>query len=77
MTGGGTNWLESLRGQHVEVVGGVRHRCLDEMCMMLEAGGISHHLNDALIYSVSDEEPEMVFEPLPIDLEEREPMLFP
>jgi hypothetical protein len=75
--GGVTNWLESLRGQHVEVIGGFRHRCLDEMCMMLEAGGISHHLNEALIYSVSDEEPEMVFEPLPIDLEEREPMLFP
>jgi hypothetical protein len=74
--GGVTAWLESLHGQHVEVIGGFRHRCLDEMCMMLEAGGISHHLNETLIYSVPEEEQDISGNPLLADSEEREPMLF-
>jgi hypothetical protein len=50
--GGMVPWLESLRGKDIEVVGGFRHRCLDEICMMLEAGGISYRLNDSIIYSL-------------------------
>jgi hypothetical protein len=38
--GGVLPWIESLRGEVVEVSGGFRHRCLDEICMLLEAGGI-------------------------------------
>ena len=74
--GGVTVWLDSLQGQHVEVIGGFRHRCLDEMCMMLEAGGISHHLNEALIYSVPEKEPDEAGGPLLADSKESEPMLF-
>ena len=53
--GGVLPWLKSLRREEVEIIGGFRHRCLDEMCMLLEAGGISHWLNDAMIYSVPEE----------------------
>jgi len=54
--GGVLPWLESLRGEDVEVCGGFRHRCLDEMCMMLEAGGIPYRLNEPLIYSLPIED---------------------
>ena len=74
--GGVVAWLESLHGRHVEVIGGFRHRCLDEMCMMLEAGGISHDLNEALIYSVPEEEQGVTSDLLLTDSKEREPMLF-
>ena len=50
--GGIPSWLHSLVGQQVEVCGGFKHRCLDEMCMILEAGGISYSLNESLIYSL-------------------------
>jgi hypothetical protein len=56
--GGVHSWLESLRaekGKPVEVTGGFRHRCLDEMCLLLEAGDIPYRLNESLIYGlVSD-----------------------
>lgn len=78
--GGVLPWIESLgakRGEVVEVIGGFRHRCLDEMCMLMEAGGISYHLNEALIYSLPEEQmsagPELVaWEPS----EEEAPLLF-
>lgn len=54
--GGITGWLDSLRMNAVEVTGGFRHRCLDEMCMMMEAGGIAHSLNERLVYSLPVEE---------------------
>lgn len=56
--GGVLPWLESLRtkGETVEVVGGFRHRCLDEMCMLMEAGGITYRLKEELIYSLPDEQ---------------------
>lgn len=75
--GGITPWLESLRGLDVEVIGGFRHRCLDEMCMMLEAGGISHRLNDSLVYSVPDEESGEGLPDIWEDRREMEQLLFP
>jgi hypothetical protein len=56
--GGILPWIESLRAKNevVEVIGGFRHRCLDEMCMLMEAGGISYRLNEALIYSLPEEQ---------------------
>lgn len=57
--GGVLPWIESLaakKGEVVEVIGGFRHRCLDEMCMLMEAGGISYRLNEALIYSLPEEQ---------------------
>ena len=53
--GGVLPWLKSIRREEVEMVGGFRHRCFDEMCMLLEAGGISYSLNEAMIYSVAEE----------------------
>lgn len=62
--GGVIPWIESLRsslsknkGEIVEVSGGFRHRCLDEMCLLLEAGEIPYTLNEAIVYSLQDEEP--------------------
>lgn len=56
--GGIVPWLKSLQGKVVEVSGGFRHRCLDEICMMLEASGISYHLNESIIYSLPEEAAE-------------------
>ena len=74
--GGMIPWLESLKGslkgEVVEVTGGFRHRCLDELCMMLEAGGILYFLNDPLIYSL----PEESLEPVERVCEVRAPLLF-
>ena len=53
--GGVLPWIDSLRGQTVEVSGGFRHRCLDEMCMLLDAGGIPYRLIESIIYSVPEE----------------------
>jgi len=63
--GGVIPWIESLRAKNevVEVIGGFRHRCLDEMCMLMEAGGISYHLNEALIYSLPEEQTLTGLEP--------------
>jgi hypothetical protein len=58
--GGVSSWIDSLRGHEVEVCGGFKERCLDEICMMMEAGGISYHLNEALIFSLPSEEPELL-----------------
>ena len=76
--GGMIPWLESLKGSLggdvVEVTGGFRHRCLDELCMMLEAAGIPYFLNEPLIYSLPDESPEPEMQPL--DCEVKAPLLF-
>ena len=53
--GGMVPWLRSLEGCVPEVTGGFRHRCLDEMCMMLEASGIPYRANDSLIYGLPEE----------------------
>ena len=53
--GGMLPWLRSLEGYVPEVTGGFRHRCLDEMCMMLEASGIPYRANDSLIYGLPEE----------------------
>jgi hypothetical protein len=53
--GGVPEWLKTLRGQEVEVCGGFRERCLDEMCMLMEAGGVSYRLNEDLIYSLQND----------------------
>ncbi len=58
--GGVLPWLELLKREEVEMVGGFRHRCFDEMCMLLEAGGISYGLNEAMIYCVPEELAEVV-----------------
>jgi hypothetical protein len=77
--GGMVPWLNSLKGCVPEITGGFRHRCLDEMCMMLEAHGIAYRNNDSLIYGV----PEEVTEPsVPAALSWREcevvsPLLLP
>jgi hypothetical protein len=71
--GGITNWLESLRGTTVEVIGGFRHRCLDEMCMMMEAGSVPHRLNEALVYSFNEEAESPAWE----DPEQTTQLLFP
>jgi len=76
--GGMIPWLESLKGslggEVVEVTGGFRHLCLDEICMMLEAAGISYFLNEPLIYSLPDESPEPEMQPL--ECEVKAPLLF-
>ncbi len=56
--GGMVPWLKSLNGSVPEIIGGFRHRCLDEMCMMLEASGIAYRNNDSLIYGLPEEEVE-------------------
>jgi len=53
--GGMIPWLNSLEGCIPEITGGFRHRCLDELCMMLEAGGITYRNNDSLIYGLPEE----------------------
>lgn len=53
--GGVHTWLDAVRGEEVEMIGGFHHRCFDEISMLLEAGGISHHLNDELIYYLPEE----------------------
>jgi hypothetical protein len=54
--GGMVPWLRSLEGCVPEITGGFRHRCLDEICMMLEAHGIACRNNDALIYGLPEDE---------------------
>jgi hypothetical protein len=58
--GGMVPWLNSLQGSFPEITGGFRHRCLDEMCMMLEAQGIGYRNNDSLIYGIPEQEVEPV-----------------
>jgi hypothetical protein len=53
--GGVHAWLDSVRGEEVEMIGGFHHRCFDEISMLLEAGGIPHHLNHDLIYYLPEE----------------------
>ncbi len=74
--GGMVPWLKSLDGCIPEIAGGFRHRCLDEMCMMLEAYGIPYRNNDSLIYGVPEEDPETV-EPSWRECEFISPSLFP
>jgi hypothetical protein len=74
--GGMIPWLQSLKGTVPEITGGFRHRCLDEICMMLEAHGISYQNNDSLIYGIPDEELEAA--PLSWrDCEVTSPLLIP
>jgi hypothetical protein len=58
--GGIHAWLSALRslkqGEDVELIGGFHHRCFDEICMLLEAGGIPHRLNRDLIYYLPEED---------------------
>ena len=80
--GGVLPWLKSLRREEVEMVGGFRHRCFDEVCMLLEAGGISYSLNEAMIYSVPEEfadatEPSATVPDAVVLREEALPILFP
>ncbi|KAB2639918.1 MAG: hypothetical protein DVB30_03125 [Verrucomicrobia bacterium] len=69
--GGVIPWLDCVKaslsksGGIVEVTGGFRHRCLDEMCLLLEAGGIPYQLNDPLIYSLPEDEPSSILPPDP------------
>jgi hypothetical protein len=74
--GGMVPWLTSLHGTVPEITGGFRHRCLDEICMMLEAQGIAYRNNDALIYGIPGEmtEPDM---PSWRDCEVISPLLIP
>jgi hypothetical protein len=58
--GGMIPWLKSLDGCIPEITGGFRHRCLDEMCLMLEAYGISYRNNEELIYGLPEEQKEVV-----------------
>jgi hypothetical protein len=74
--GGMVPWLKSLDGCIPEIAGGFRHRCLDEMCMMLEAYGIPYRNNDSLIYAVPKEELETI-EPSWRECEFISPSLFP
>lgn len=74
--GGMVSWLHSLKGSVPEITGGFRHRCLDEMCMMLEASGIPYRCNDALIYGVPEEQDAPVTPPWK-ECETVSPMLFP
>jgi len=69
-------WLESLNGCVPEIIGGFRHRCLDEMCMMLEAHGVAYRNNDSLIYGIPEEEVESV-EPSRRECEVISPLLIP
>lgn len=46
-------WLESLTTRHdqrIEIIGGYAERCLDEICMMLEASRIGYTLDPSLLY---------------------------
>ena len=58
--GGVVPWLNSLKGNVPEITGGFHHRCLDEMCLMLEAAEIPYLNNDSLIYGIREEEVEPV-----------------
>ena len=57
--GGIHAWLDALRSikseEEVEIIGGFYHRCFDEICMMLEAGNIPHHLKRDLVYYLPEE----------------------
>ena len=79
--GGALPWLESLRsrkGEAVEVTGGFRHRCLDEMCMLLEAGDIPYRLNESLIYGLKENAPEDLEEILGLEVPHAlSPLLIP
>jgi hypothetical protein len=74
--GGMVPWLKSLHGCVPEITGGFRHRCLDEMCMMLEAHGVAYRNNDSLIYGVPEEEGDSA-SPSWEDCEITSPRLFP
>jgi hypothetical protein len=74
--GGMVPWLDSLRGCVPEITGGFRHRCLDELCIMLEASGIPYRNNDALIYGLPEEEVEAL-DPSGWECEFLSPSLFP
>ncbi len=54
--GGVHDWLDAVRGEEIEIIGGFHHRCFDEICMLLEAGGIPHHLRHDLIYYLPEED---------------------
>jgi hypothetical protein len=73
--GGVLPWLESLKTvneEPVEVSGGFRSRCLDEMCMLMEAAHIPYRLNDPLIYGLD----ENASEALPICHQTKNPHPF-
>lgn len=74
--GGVVPWLNSLKGSVPEITGGFRHRCLDEMCLMLEAAGIPYQNNDSLIYGIREEEVEPVAPPWK-ESDKVSPSLFP
>lgn len=53
---GMTSWLERLKQSHdrrIEIAGGYAERCLDEVCMMMEANGIGYGVNTPLLYGLS------------------------
>lgn len=58
--GGMVPWLNALNGCVPEIIGGFRHRCLDEICMMLEAHGIAYLQNESLIYGPLEEKAEPI-----------------
>jgi len=72
--GGVIPWLHGLRREEVEIIGGFRERCLDEICMLLEAGGISYRVNESLTYSLPE---ELYIPAYPVPMESREPISEP
>ena len=62
--GGVPEWIESLKGENIEVSGGFRHRCLDEICMLLEAGNIPFRLDETIVYSLPGQEADPASAPL-------------
>jgi len=60
--GGVKEWLDSIRGEKVEVIGGFRERCLGEVCMLMEAAGIDHTMNEPLIFGLPQEESDSIWE---------------
>jgi len=74
-------------GEVIEICGGFRERCLDEICILLEAAEVSYSLNNSLIYSLPEETQGSKKLQVPalipwnslvvIEEQERAPLLFP
>jgi hypothetical protein len=62
--GGIKNWIETLPKNGIEITGGFKERCLNEVCILLESASIEYTLNEELIYKLPEKSEEVI--PCPI-----------